>query len=193
MSEDDKPFAAMATLFENETLPQSSAVISPCGTYRYSLKRIWDINHPRMLFVMLNPSTADADQDDPTIRRCIGFARREGYGGIEVVNLFGLRATRPLDIWGHPDPVGPDNDQHLREAFRVNPLAVCAWGAMGGSFGVLKEKWTRDRTVFAMLEGARVTPYCLGTTGAGHPKHPLYLASNTPLIRYAGPQEAQNG
>lgn len=181
----------MTTQFASGTLPHSSAVLSPCGKYRYNLKRIWDFNHPRMLFVMLNPSTADADTDDPTIRRCIGFARRDGYGGIEVVNLFGLRATRPVDVWGHPDPVGPENNYHLLRAFQEHPLAVCAWGALGGSFGVLQEKWTRDRTVFAMLESQRVTAYCLGTTGAGHPKHPLYLAAGTPLVRYDGPKERE--
>jgi hypothetical protein len=170
---------------------QTSALLSPCRTYRYHLERVWNAHSPRLLWVMLNPSTADQTDDDPTIRRCIGFARREGYGGIEVVNLFGLRATYPADIWGHPDPVGPENDRYLRETFAQLPLAVCAWGAVGGAFGILTEKWTRDKTVWRMLMAANVSAYCLGVTGAGHPKHPLYLAANTALERYEGPQEAE--
>jgi len=114
-----------------------SAVISPCGLYRYRLSRQWTEPSYSLAFVMLNPSTADAEVDDPTIRRCIGFARREGYGGIEVVNLYAFRATSPDDLWKAKDPCGPENEGHLISIARASvgygtPI-VCAWGAHGGN------------------------------------------------------------
>src|SRR5262249_14212908 len=94
-----------------------AAVISDCGRYRYSLTRRWgDAAEPRALFVMLNPSTADAEQDDPTIRRCIGFAKAWGMGSLEVVNLYALRATDPAALLSAPDPIGPKNDTMITSA-----------------------------------------------------------------------------
>lgn len=103
------------------------ALISECGLYRYRLWRRWGIG-PHATWIMLNPSTADADLDDPTIRRCIGFARAWGFSAIEVVNLFALRATNPRELGRSADPIGPDNDRHLSEAGRAAELRIAAWG-----------------------------------------------------------------
>lgn len=157
---------------------RSDARLSLDGAYRYLLLREWDAAKPLLPFVMLNPSTADAAQDDPTIRRCVGFAERLGYGGILVVNLFAFRATSPADMKTAPDPVGPDNDSEIlglfdyARAWRI-PI-VAAWGTHGAF---------RDRGDFVrMLAGrAGVNLYCLGRTAEGHPKHPLYLPKDSPL------------
>ncbi len=149
---------------------QRSAHFSACSTYRYSLSRTWDTSLPRILFVGLNPSTADEQCDDPTVRRCIGFARSWGYGGLVLVNLFAYRTTDPNELKNVEAPVGPDNDRWIAtEKSRVERI-VAAWG----NHGVLLN---RDEAVLATL--GRV--YCLGVTKAGCPRHPLYLASNTPL------------
>jgi hypothetical protein len=135
------------------------ATFSANGRYRYRLWRRWDRSRPVVVFVMLNPSTADADKDDPTIRRCIGFARAWGYGGIEVVNLFAYRATLPRSLRAVDDPVGPENGRHIRRAVARADLVVLAWGAHARASRLLS------------LPRAR----CLGLTRAGQPRHPLYL------------------
>lgn len=155
-------------------LPGSSAAISPCGTYRYRLERSWAASKPFAAFVMLNPSTADATDDDPTIRRCIGFARTWGHGGLVVVNLYAYRATNPAELRGVADPVGPDNDEHLRTAFaqaaQVGGPVVAAWGTKAGP--------DRVRKVAAMAERF----VALRVTKNGHPGHPLYVpAAATPV------------
>src|SRR5690348_16099160 len=105
------------------------AVISDCGRYRYSLSRWgWDERSGRCVFIMLNPSTADASVDDPTIRRCINFAQGWGYGMLEVVNLFAWRATFPKELALAPDPVGPHNGEYLTRAITIGDITVCAWG-----------------------------------------------------------------
>jgi hypothetical protein len=106
------------------------ADLSPCGTYRYLLGRRVGEGDRTALFMMLNPSTADATEDDPTIRRCTGFARREGCGVLEVVNLFAYRATDPAELRTAPDPVGPANDHHIKAALGRVALVVVAWGAL---------------------------------------------------------------
>src|SRR5262245_43759244 len=113
----------------------SGAVISKCGQYRYDLWRVWDDAAPIMIFVMLNPSTADGETDDPTIRRCMGLARRECCGGIRVRNIFALRATNSGDLLKHPDPSGPLNEKYLRDARVVGAQTrlIVAWGVrLGG-------------------------------------------------------------
>jgi hypothetical protein len=156
----------------------SSAVLSDCGTYRYSLSRQWDDSRPGIVWIMLNPSTADAEADDPTIRRCIGFSKAWGYGSLTVVNLFGLRATHPMDIRGHHDPVGPANDQHVRMAVKEARRVIVAWGAVGSALGVGNQP-TRERVMLSLLAEAGVIPYCLKTTKEGQPWHPLYVAQVT--------------
>lgn len=152
-----------------------AAVISTCGRYRYRLSRVWDETQAALPFVMLNPSIADANIDDPTIRRCIGFARREGCGGIEVANLYAFRATDPDELWRQLDPEGPDNIEHLRNialasvAYGV-PI-ICGWGAKGGN---------SNRPIHVMQQ-AGATLVCLGRTKEGKPRHPLYVRGDQPL------------
>lgn len=159
---------------------RATATFSPCGAYRYTLARQWG-NEPPAIFVMLNPSTADAATDDPTIRRCVGFARRWHLDGIVVVNLFALRATDPRALRDHPDPVGPENDDRILAAlewYQSSPV-VAAWGAHGGLYG-------RDRAMLGLIRDAVDRPLCLGTTRSGHPRHPLYLPADTVLMSYEG-------
>ncbi|MFE4857306.1 DUF1643 domain-containing protein [Streptomyces sp. NPDC056670] len=145
-----------------------SAVLSDCERYRYLLGREWG-DGPTAVFVMLNPSTADALRDDPTIRRCLGYARHWGCGALMVANLYAWRATDPDDLWTVDDPVGPENDAHLYAAATVasesgGPL-VGAWGA--------NAKPDRIAAVLALPGMDRLT--ALDVTKAGQPKHPLYL------------------
>lgn len=157
----------------NDTLPlfgvdqARSAVLSPCGTYRYELARRWS-NGPLVSWIMLNPSTADADADDPTVRRCIRFAQSWGYGGLVIRNLFALRATDPAALDRHPDPVGPDNDTYLARCAHEE-LTVAAWGARGGP---------RGQAVLNLLDRHGVLPCQLAATSDGQPRHPLYLTAD---------------
>lgn len=139
-----------------------------------------------MVFVMLNPSTADAEVDDPTIRRCIGFARREGYDALHVLNLYAYRATKPADCFGASDPVGPENDGYLGREFTAAVGAgfpvVVAWGANARS----------DRVAAVLrLAPHALTLRCLGMTKGGHPRHPLYVHGDQPLVPFT--QEAGRG
>ena len=124
---------------------------------------------------MLNPSTADGRRDDPTIRRCVGFARREGFTGIRVVNLFALRATDPAELKSAGDPVGAESDSAILDAVRSSEFTVAAWGAKGVLCG-------RDEAVLQLLEGHPI--WCLGTTKMGHPRHPLPVRKLAPMERY---------
>jgi hypothetical protein len=140
---------------------------------------------------MLNPSTADAEQDDPTIRKCMGFAERWGCGQLDVVNLFAVRATSPKDMMASTDPVGPLNKSYFDSAMTTHvnnydiarsgmgPL-VCAWGVHGGFMD-------QDLEVMGWIDNwPTVKPMCLGITKDGHPRHPLYVSYDTPLIPYRG-------
>ncbi len=158
----------------------------PGRTYRYTLGRIWDDRLPVATFLMLNPSTADANRDDATIRRCLGFARSWQAGGLLVVNLYALRATNPAELLTHADPVGPANDAVLTTVLTAHlpgddtgaPL-VAAWGAHRAAAA-------RASHVFALLRGRGLRPRCLGTTSGGHPRHPLRLSATTSLLEYPG-------
>ena len=143
---------------------ESYARISADGQYRYVLGRRW-ADGPIARFVMLNPSTADGSQDDPTIRRCMGFAKSWDLSGIQVLNLYALRATQPAALWLADDPVGPDNDAYLVLATESHEdgVIVAAWGA--------NAKPDRVARVMELLQGQHVQ--CLGITKAGQPKHPL--------------------
>lgn len=158
-----------------------SAIISNCGRYRYALSRQWDATLPVLTFVMCNPSTADASQDDPTIRRCIGFAKRDGlYGGIDIYNLFALRATDPNELFGAVDRVGPDNERYLDGILRAqsegitSSKIICAWGA---------HKAVKNAGMFwrGRAKALCVPLHCLGKTKDGYPKHPLYIRSDQPF------------
>jgi hypothetical protein len=147
----------------------SSAQIDATGRYRYTLTRIWSEERPSILWIMLNPSTADATQDDSTIRRCVGFTRSWGYGGLMVANLFALRATDPVELSRCDDPVGPENDAVLcREAGRV-PLVVAAWGTGGALRG--RGDYVRELLACPL--------HHLGLTRQGFPRHPLYVRADS--------------
>jgi len=160
-----------------------SAIISACGLYRYRLERNVGLWGKQATFVMLNPSTADAERDDATIRRCIGFARAWNCGRLVVVNLFAYRATKPEAMKMTADPVGPENDHHIveaaREAARDGGRLICAWGA-NGKFR------DRDKAVLAMLRSIDVEPLSLEETADGSPKHPLYIPSDARPLPYLG-------
>ena len=155
---------------------ERDAVISECGKYRYLLRRTWDHDKPRVLIVMLNPSTADAEIDDATIRSCIRLSKGLGYGSFEVVNLFGLRATDPAELQKAPDPVGPNNDTTIETAIGRCDLAICAWGAHPMA--------SKRIDAVRRLLWQRPALFCLGQTKSGAPKHPLYIKSGTLLQVY---------
>jgi hypothetical protein len=158
----------------------ASAVISDCQKYRYSLTRIWDARKPRVLFIMLNPSTADAEEDDPTIRRCIGFAKDWGYGGLSVVNLFAWRATKPRELLTAPFVVGVENEKWIRRMSSLADLVVCAWG---NSSIVGKLQKRLDHT-WKPLSWIDKPLYYLQLSNDGTPRHPLYLPKNLTPIPY---------
>lgn len=158
-------------------LMERGAQISPCGLYRYSLWRKWKPG-PLCTFIGLNPSFADATMDDPTIRRCVGFAKAWGYGGLMMLNLFAYRATKPSDMMSAVDPVGPDNDEVLRDSGFNSAIQIAAWGANG-------RFQERDKAVRAMLPRL----HYLRLTKAGHPGHPLYLPAGLGPVEWI-PHEA---
>lgn len=145
----------------------SEAVYSACETYRYALTREWAAGS-RLLWVMLNPSTASESTNDPTVERCERRARALGFGGFRVVNLFALRATDPRALRAAADPVGPDNDTALSDGVIWADAVLCGWGGHGALHG-------RNRTVCTQLQQAGKPLWHLGLTQAGQPKHPLYI------------------
>lgn len=157
----------------------SGARISECGLYRYRLWRDWDTHRDSLLWIMLNPSTADAAQDDPTIRRCVGFAKQWGFGRIEVVNLFALRSPSPKALKGHRDPVGPRNDVIIHHACTTHNSdgIIAAWGSHGDILG---------RASDVKREIMQFKPMCLGVTVGGHPRHPLYVKADTERRLFGG-------
>lgn len=170
------------TLFEADV--RKGAFVSECQQYRYWLTREWDKGGDLLAFVMLNPSTADAELDDPTIRRCVGFAKREGRGGIVVVNLFAARATQPDDMFKMKEPEGERNlDQWMSWLRHERTKVVCAWGADSRA-RIQACKFKR----FAAEHN--VDLWCLGLSKDGSPKHPLYLRGDAPLQRFGVPANA---
>lgn len=147
------------------------AHLSKCKKYRYALWRIWDESKPAVMFVCLNPSTADEVEDDPTIRRCIGFARSWGYGALCVANLFAFRSTNPSVIFSEKDPVGQENDNWLLSLAKDSEIVVAAWGNQGAYLG-------RSKEVLKLLS----TVYCLKLNKSGEPAHPLYQPASAQLI-----------
>lgn len=158
------------------------AALSPCGTYRYALGRSWEADdegewctrRPIFSIVMLNPSTADHEIDDPTLRRCLYFAKREGCGSLVVRNLFALRATDPKELLRTPDPIGPLNLQVLALGTFIS-LRVRAWGALSGRLRKLA------KGSIATLRDHQNT---LGVTKHGDPRHPLYLPNSARVGRW---------
>lgn len=152
-------------------------VMSADDLYRYVLTRVWG-DGPRGVYIMLNPSTADAVEDDATIRKCRGFATRRGWGGFAVVNLYAWRSRDPAQLRRATDPVGPSNDYWIqRTVEEATGPVVAAWGAQRGTDRrvreVLLNPALRDRTID-----------CYGTTRDGHPRHPLMLGYSSPLMTW---------
>lgn len=155
----------------------AGAQFSDDRAYRYSLWRVWDEDKGKVMFIGLNPSTADETHDDPTIRRCVRFAKDWGFGGVYMLNLFAIRATDPAVMKLVPEPIGPSNDYALEIYAGAADLVVAAWGRDGAH---------RDRGAFVrrlidrVLTGRRwLCLRHLGLTQGGHPKHPLYLSKET--------------
>lgn len=172
-------------LFENESgLSQcavtSSAALSDCQKYRYALHRQWDDTKRNVLFIMLNPSTADASHDDPTIRRCIGFAKSWGFGGLHVVNLYALRSTDPKELLKASDPVGPDNRKWWQGAASFCEIAVCAWGNAPIVGKLQKALWPE----YKPLSWISLPLHYIELSDNGTPKHPLYLRGDVQPQRY---------
>ena len=157
----------------------SGATFSPCRNYRYSLWRRWLGHDSRYaMFIGLNPSTADETHDDPTIKRCIAFAKVWGYSGLYMVNLFAFRATNPRVMLRATDPVGPDNDEHLQRLAQGAGVVIAAWGARGTHLG-------RDHHVREIIPNL----HYLRLTKDGHPGHPLYLPSDLQPIPFKKPEQ----
>jgi hypothetical protein len=153
-----------------------SAVLSTCGRYRYALARRWG-EGPGVLWVMLNPSTADAQRDDATLRRITAYSRAWGYGALSVVNLYAYRATKPRDLRTAPDPVGPDNDAHIIRAAAQHARIIAAWGAHARP----------DRIAAVLALPGLSTLSALALTANGQPRHPLYLPADSRLRPWAPP------
>ena len=140
---------------------ERSAILSQDGQYRYQLSRVWDETKPKILFVMLNPSTADANIDDPTIRRVVNFSKSWGYGGVFVGNLYAFRSTNPKNLKLANDPIGPENITHIKTLLEKTDRVIYAWG--------------NNRKEPEWLQKLVETPYCIDISKKGIPKHPLYL------------------
>ena len=147
---------------------RSQAEYSDCEQYRYQLTRVWQPDTARVLFVMLNPSTATERQNDPTVERCERRARALGFGAFRVVNIFAWRATDPRHMRAAADPVGAANDRAIVQGCDWADRVICAWGTHGAHL-------ERGKAVEALLRQTGQPLFHLGLTKAGHPKHPLYL------------------
>lgn len=173
------------------TIRMSNAALSPCGQYRYQLVRVWDWNKPLLSWILLNPSVADAETDDATVRRLIGFADDHGFGGIVVRNVFAWRATDPCALGRAVDPIGVDNSRYLQAA-AWHEVTVLGWGAHGDRYphqiartvATIVRACQRRGTQLAVLEW----------TAGGQPKHPLRLPADTQLdiIDLAAPRDGMD-
>ena len=175
------------SLFPEIALPEAAAPveiirtaeISPCGWYRYSLSRTWDEAGKTIVFIGLNPSTADASKDDRTIRRCVRFARDNGYGRLTMLNLFAYRSAYPVVLGAQRisrrDIVGADNDAYLR--WTPGDRFIAAWGSYPAAVD-------RARTVIQII-GKPLD--CFGTTKDGQPRHPLFIAADAPFVPFWRP------
>ena len=151
-----------------------TANFSSCRKYRYSLSRIWDKQKKFVLFIGLNPSTADEEVDDPTIRRCSGYAQKWGYGGFIMVNLFAYRTTLPSNLKKVKYPVGRDNDKYIVKLSKKADITVAAWGNNGNLY-------RRDKQVMSLVPNLM----CLRVNKSGQPAHPLYLNKDLKLTKFA--------
>ncbi len=151
-----------------------NATISDCRKYRYALSRTWNDKKNTVLFIALNPSAADEKNDDPTIRKCINYANKWGYGSLLVANLFAYRTTKPTKLRYVKNPVGNDNDQHIMDLSKNAGLIVAAWGNEGSLFN-------RDKEIIRLIPNLM----CLKINKSGQPAHPLYQKNDIELIRFS--------
>jgi hypothetical protein len=158
----------------NGLLVNKNAIFSDCRKYRYALSRTWNGKKKTILFIGLNPSTADEKIDDPTIRRCINYAQNWGYGSLLMVNLFAYRATMPSELKNVKNPIGNDNDLHILELSKKADLTVAAWGNEGFLLN-------RDKVVKKLIPNLM----CLKINKSGQPSHPLYQKKDLKLIKYS--------
>jgi len=159
---------------EGGSVIESSADFSPCGKYRYSLTRRWDMfDDRRLIFIGLNPSTANATMDDPTIRRCIGFAKGFGFGGMVMLNLFAFISAYPSVMMVQTDPIGPDTDLIIKSFDLPGNKFVACWG-----------HWKFKERAVAVMRLISQPIYCLGLTRDGDPRHPLYLKRDCQLEEF---------
>lgn len=161
--------------------PPATALFNPHRTHRYCLTRQWNPDRAPAVFIMLNPSTADAFRLDPTLTRCRSFATAADAGGMVILNAFALRATDPRELARHPHPVGPDNDQVIRAVLATAPgPVVLGWGSH-----TFLRRTGRDRHVVDLIRAAGLTATALGVTKDGYPRHPLYLPASARPAPYA--------
>ena len=158
----------------NGLLVNKNAIFSDCRKYRYALSRTWNGKKKTILFIGLNPSTADEKIDDPTIRRCINYAQNWGYGSLLMVNLFAYRATLPSELKNVKNPIGNDNDIQIIELSKKADIAVAAWGNEGTLLN-------RDKEVKKIIPNLM----CLKINKSGQPSHPLYQKKDLKLIKYS--------
>ena len=152
---------------------EKSAILSAARKYRYVLTRIWDETKPTVVFIGLNPSTADEEADDKTIRKCIGYAKRWGYGKLIMANLFAFRSTDPSLLKRVEDPVGPDNDSYIQKCVSESNLVIACWGNHG-------KLLNRDKVLMDSLPNL----VCLKRNKNGTPHHPLYLSKDITPVPY---------
>ena len=152
---------------------KKSAVFSPCRKYRYSLTRSWNSAEGYVLFIGLNPSIADEIIDDPTLIRCINFAKDWGYGGLIMVNLFAYMSTHPKDLKKAKLPIGKNNNKHILKNHQKSQLTVAAWGNDG-------QFLERGKEVLKIINN----PMCLNINKSGQPAHPLYQKKDQELINF---------
>jgi hypothetical protein len=155
------------------------AHFSMCGTYRYRLDRKFSSPGPVVSVCMVNPSTADHRTDDQTIRKLIGFSKQFGFGRLIVVNLCAFRATDIRELKTAVDPIGPDNDVHIEEAFKESAVHIVAWGSKNKLPAKLRTRW---KAVVAIAEKFNYSLKCLGTTRDGDPLHPLTISYDRELV-----------
>ncbi|MEA5463870.1 DUF1643 domain-containing protein [Leptothoe sp. PORK10 BA2] len=154
---------------------EGSAIFDVSRRYRYCLKRSWsgpNIHPHQVTFIMLNPSQANAERDDPTIRACSQFAQAWGYNQLNIVNLFAYRTPQPSALKRVADPIGPDNDQYLLQAIEAATQVILAWGNWGTLFN-------RAQTVLTLLQPQHHKLHCLARNQSGQPRHPLYIKRTT--------------
>lgn len=163
---------------------RGSAIISDCGKYRYRLERHGLSGAGAVAWIMVNPSTADATEDDATIRKVVGFSERLGAGWAIVGNKFAYRATDVRELRSVGDPKGIDNDAHLIRIMREAPIVIAAWGPLAKLPKHLRRRWMTIANLAAQLDRKLM---CLGAAQDGHPRHPLMLAYDTPLIEWRRP------